>query len=100
MVPWIAVLGGWVAVGDRARSASGALWFRVCNGYAGGAEAVTAVKCPTLIRSGQRDIMTAPRAVQALLKSFRDARLERLPGCGHLMMGERPDETLDRKSVV
>jgi len=94
-VPGSYLLGGSIRLVDQAPRASLALGFRICNGYAGGAEAVTAVQCPTLILSGQRDIMTSPRAVQGLLKAFRDARLEVLPGCGHLMMGERPDETRD-----
>lgn len=94
-VPGSYLLGGSLRLVDQAPRASLALGFRVCNSYAGGADAVKAVQCPVLILSGQRDIMTSPRAVHALLKEFGAARLEVLAGCGHLMMGERPDETLD-----
>ncbi|HEX6958523.1 MAG TPA: alpha/beta hydrolase [Ferrovibrio sp.] len=94
-VPGSYLLGGSIRLVDQAPRSSLALGFRICNAYGNGADAVKAVQCPVLIVSGERDIMTSPRAVRGLLKDFRDARLEILPGCGHLMMGERPDETLD-----
>lgn len=95
-VPGAYLLGGAIRLVDRAPRECLALGFRICNAYQNGAGAVKAVRCPVQIVSGERDIMTSPRAVRGLMKDFQQqARLDLLTGCGHLMMGERPDETLD-----
>lgn len=68
---------------------------KACNDYRGGDAAAQAITCPTLILLGQRDMMTATKAGQALGKLIPGSRTLVLPGCGHAMMVERPDEVLD-----
>ena len=48
-----------------------------------------------LIISGDRDMMTPVRASAALAGAIEDAKTIILGRCGHMMMIERPDETLD-----
>lgn len=69
--------------------------FAACDNYAAGLERAAAVKCPTLLLLGSRDAMTPPRAARDLAVAIRAARVVTLPGCGHNMMAERPDEVLD-----
>lgn len=94
-VPGGSLLAASIRLVDSAPRSSLALGFRVCNGYANGKQAVAGVACPVQIIAGERDQMTPLRAARGWAKEFRDGRIDVLPGCGHLMMGERPDETLD-----
>ncbi|MGH6905828.1 MAG: alpha/beta fold hydrolase [Geminicoccaceae bacterium] len=66
-----------------------------CNAYTGGAEAAAKVRCPTLIVAGAADRMTPARESARLAQAIRGAHLVTLPDCGHMMMVEKPDATLD-----
>lgn len=66
-----------------------------CNAYDGGPAAAAKVRCPTLILAGARDRMTPARQGARLAETIKGARLVTLPGCGHMMMVEQPDATLD-----
>ena len=44
---------------------------------------------------GQRDAMTPPRAAKPLAEAIPGVRVVTLPGCGHMMMAEQPNEVLD-----
>ncbi|MFA7503305.1 MAG: alpha/beta hydrolase [Burkholderiaceae bacterium] len=85
-----------------ARQAPGTLLsdFRACDGYEGGTAAAAAVKCPVLFVVGGRDMMTPPKAAAALAGAIAAAPAgiepERvlIPGCGHALMSEKPDEVL------
>jgi pimeloyl-ACP methyl ester carboxylesterase len=68
--------------------------FSACNGYAHGEEAAAAVACPALFVVGTKDMMTSPKAAQALAGKMKNARIVTVPS-GHAMMGEKPDEVLD-----
>ena len=68
--------------------------FSACNGYAHGEEAAAAVACPALFVVGTKDMMTSPKAAQALASKMKNARIVTVPS-GHAMMGEKPDEVLD-----
>ncbi|WP_454763624.1 alpha/beta fold hydrolase [Cupriavidus campinensis] len=68
--------------------------FSACNAYAHGDEAAAAVACPALFVVGSKDMMTSPRAAQALAGKMRHATVATVPS-GHAMMGEKPDEVLD-----
>lgn len=94
-VPGSYLLGGSIRLTDNAPRESLALGFRLCNAYANGKQAVAAVTCPAQIIAGERDIMTPLRAARGWAAEFSQGRIDVLPGCGHMMMGERPDETLD-----
>ena len=53
------------------------------------------VKCPTLFILGKRDMMTPPRAAQALLDKIPGAKRVLIDFSGHSLMAEAPDATLD-----
>ena len=66
-----------------------------CNAYEAGLESAAKLRCPTLIVAGQADRMTPAKAAAKLAAAIADARLVVLPDCGHMMMVEKPDATLD-----
>jgi pimeloyl-ACP methyl ester carboxylesterase len=78
---------------------AGALYrgLKLCRDYAGesGYAAAAKVRCPVLLLLGERDLMTPLKSGRALAAKFPSAEVVVLPECGHMMMGERPDETLD-----
>lgn len=68
--------------------------FSACNAYAHGDEAAAAIACPALFVVGTKDMMTSPKAAQALAARMPKARIVTVPA-GHALMGEKPDEVLD-----
>jgi pimeloyl-ACP methyl ester carboxylesterase len=66
-----------------------------CNSYGGGLESAAKVKAPALLVLGARDVMTPPKAAQALAGAIPGARTVTLPPSGHTLMVEAPDATLD-----
>lgn len=66
--------------------------FSLCDQYAHGLEAAAAVTCPTHFVLGERDMMTLPKATQALGQALK-ATVHRVPA-GHNMPQEAPDEVL------
>lgn len=66
-----------------------------CNAYADGMAAAAKVKCPALFIVGARDVMTPPRAAQALAGAIADSRTVTIGPSGHSLMAEAPDATLD-----
>lgn len=77
------------------RSAPGVLHrdLAACNAYDGGAAAAR-VACPTLMILGSDDRMTPAKAGRKLAASIPGARIAEIGDCGHMMMLEKPDETL------
>jgi pimeloyl-ACP methyl ester carboxylesterase len=77
-----------------ARLAPGVLYndLKACNDYS--AEFAN-VKCPVLFVLGKRDVMTPPRAADALLEKLPNAKTELVELSGHSLMAEAPDATLD-----
>jgi pimeloyl-ACP methyl ester carboxylesterase len=49
---------------------------------------------PVTLILGERDMMTPPKAGKALAAALPNSRTVVLPGAGHMMMVERPDELL------
>ena len=66
-----------------------------CNDYRDGPEAAAKVRCPTLVIAGAADRMTPARSGTKLAETIRGAQLVTIPACGHMMMVEQPDATLD-----
>jgi pimeloyl-ACP methyl ester carboxylesterase len=66
-----------------------------CNAYQDGLDAAAKVRCPTLVIAGAADRMTPARHGARLAEAIEQARLVTLPACGHMMMVEQPDATLD-----
>lgn len=94
------VPGLWLQGAGRsllARGAGGVLAsdLAACDAYGSAAEAARRVACPVLFVVGEDDRMTPPAAAAALAGEVADSRTVSIPGAGHMMMVERPDETLD-----
>jgi len=68
---------------------------KACVDYAGGLDAAAAVRCPSLVILGARDIMAPPRGAQALIAALAEPTVVTLPDTGHAMMAEQPDAVLD-----
>lgn len=65
-----------------------------CNAYANALQAAATVKVPTTLILGERDMMTPVKAGKALAAAIPHARTVMVPGAGHMIMAERPDELL------
>ncbi len=85
------------AVQVMARSATQVLYndLLACDLFEGGLEAAAKVACPTLVVAGTADRMSPARASAKLAEALADVTLVTLPDCGHMMMLEKPDATLD-----
>jgi len=92
--------GMWMLGGSRAllaRNRPGVLFtdLNACNEWQGGLAAAAAVKCPALILSGDKDQMTPPKRAKFLADTIAQSRQVMLTDCGHMMMAEQPNQTLD-----
>jgi pimeloyl-ACP methyl ester carboxylesterase len=65
-----------------------------CNAYQGALAAAATVSVPATLILGERDMMTPAKAGKALAAAIANARTVMMPGAGHMMMTERPDELL------
>jgi pimeloyl-ACP methyl ester carboxylesterase len=68
---------------------------KACNDYTTGLEAAAKVACPATLILGDSDMMTPPKRARDLMAALPDAHMVVLKGCGHMMMSEQPNETLD-----
>lgn len=70
-----------------------------CDAYREGLHDAALVEAPTHLLLGAEDRMTPPgkgrQLAAAMAKVIGGARVTVLPGCGHMIMAERPDETTD-----
>ena len=66
--------------------------FKLCDAYAGGAEAMAKIQCPTTLITGARDQMTPPKATRELAAALK-AKIVTVP-TGHHLMAEAPDAVL------
>jgi pimeloyl-ACP methyl ester carboxylesterase len=48
------------------------------------------IRVPTLILSGDRDLLVSPQSLQTLVDGIPQSHLVRLPGCGHLAFVTQP----------
>lgn len=69
-----------------------------CNAY-DATEAAPRVAAPARLVTGERDVMTPLRAARALQKLLPAAELEVLPGAGHMLLAERPNELVTAMSA-
>jgi pimeloyl-ACP methyl ester carboxylesterase len=65
-----------------------------CDAYQNALAAAAQVTVPTSFILGERDMMTPLKAGKALAAATPNSRTVVLPGAGHMMMVERPDELL------
>ena len=92
--------GLWMLGAGRAllaRNRPGVLFndLAACNDWQGGLDAATAITCPALIIAGDRDQMTPAKRACLVAEKIADTRSVTLRDCGHMMMAERPNQTLD-----
>lgn len=66
-----------------------------CDAYSSVADDAAVVACPVTFIVGEQDRMTPPAAAAELAGKIAGSRTTVIPGAGHMMMAERPDETLD-----
>ena len=78
------------------RQQSGVLYndLAACNAYLHGMDAAAALACPALIISGNKDMMTHPKAAAKLAGVIREVKSVSLDGAGHALMAEQPDAVL------
>jgi pimeloyl-ACP methyl ester carboxylesterase len=79
------------------RSAPGVLYtdLAACNAFADGAALAAKVSCPCRVIVGVHDLMTPAKAGRKLAEAIPGAEVIEIPGSGHMMMLEKPDQTLD-----
>lgn len=65
-----------------------------CNSYQNALSAAAGITVPTTLILGERDMMTPAKAGKALAAAIPHARTVILPGAGHMMMAEQPDQLL------
>jgi pimeloyl-ACP methyl ester carboxylesterase len=94
-VPGLWMTGGSLAL--FARNAPGVLAadLAACAAWASGRQAAARVRCPTLVVMAAGDIMTPPRNGAELARLIPGARTVTLAECGHMLVAEQPDATLD-----
>ncbi len=51
---------------------------------------LAAIRVPTLVAVGAEDVLTPPGLAEEIAAGIPGARLERIPGCGHLPTMEDP----------
>jgi pimeloyl-ACP methyl ester carboxylesterase len=54
-------------------------------------ERLAAVRVPTLILAGDRDLLVSPQSLNDLTTGLADAHVAELPGCGHLAFATQPE---------
>jgi len=94
-VPGIWMLGG--ARELLARSRPGVLYagLKACDDWQTGAVAAGRVACPTVAVFATQDVMTPLKKGRALAEKIADCRQVVIRDCGHMMMQEAPDASLD-----
>ena len=62
-----------------------------CNEYQHGLLAAREIACPATLILGMEDRMSPPRAALDLINALGNARVDRVPACGHMLMSEQPE---------
>ncbi|MCH8166982.1 MAG: alpha/beta hydrolase, partial [Proteobacteria bacterium] len=94
-VPGIWMLGG--ARQLLARSRPGVLHagLKACDDWRTGAAAAGRIVCPTVVVCGTQDVMTPLNKGRALAARIADCKQVVIRDCGHMMLQEAPDASLD-----
>ncbi|MFZ5792284.1 MAG: alpha/beta fold hydrolase [Pseudomonadota bacterium] len=92
--PGLWTMGAGVRVLERAPAGALAADLAACDAYRGAIEAAAKLRCPALLLLGAEDRMTPVKAAGPLVQALARAKRVVLPGTGHMMMSERPDETI------
>ncbi|MET1029159.1 MAG: alpha/beta fold hydrolase [Dongiaceae bacterium] len=83
---------------ERAKPGVLAADLTACAAYRDGVAAAAALRCPTALLLGLEDRMTPASKGKHLAAQMKDvpdgAGITILPGCGHMIMAERPNDTI------
>lgn len=92
--PGLWMLGGGQRVLER--GASGVLFndLAACNDYKDALAAAAKVTAPTTLILGERDMMTPLKSGKQLAAAIAGSKQVVLPGAGHMLTAERPDDVL------
>ena len=93
--PGLWMLGGVERLLERAEPGVLHADLLACNAYADADSDAACVRCPAFIVLGERDIMTPAKSGLALASRIAGAKTTVVPGAGHMLTVERPDETLE-----
>jgi pimeloyl-ACP methyl ester carboxylesterase len=94
LAPGLWMLGGAQRVLEACRPGVLFADLSACNAYTGALAAAGKINVPATLILGERDLMTPARAGKELAAAVPRSRTFVLPGAGHIMMAERPDELL------
>ncbi len=94
-VPGLWMTGGTLAL--FARNAPDVLFtdLSACAAWTTGPDAAGRVRCPALVVLAANDIMTPPRNGAELARVIADNQAVTVADCGHMLLAEQPDATLD-----
>lgn len=92
--PGLWMLGGGMRVLER--DAPGVLHndLAACNDYKTAIEAAAKITAPTTLILGERDMMTPLKSGKQLATAIAGSKPVVLPGAGHMLTAERPDDVL------
>ena len=93
--PGLWMVGGATRLLERNRPGTLHADLKACADYGSVALAAARVACPTILVLGAADMMTPCAKGEALAGAIEGAITVVLPGCGHMVMIERPDATTD-----
>jgi len=93
--PGLWMMGGVYRLLERAPVGVLANDLAACAAYGGAMRAAAAITCPTLLLLGADDRMTPARKGRELAGAIAGADCRVLPGVGHMVMAEAPDQTID-----
>ncbi|GIK98807.1 MAG: alpha/beta hydrolase [Alphaproteobacteria bacterium] len=93
--PGLWMMGGAHRLLERAPAGVLANDLAACAAYQDAPDAARRVACPTLLLLGADDRMTPARKGRELAAAIDGADCRVLPGIGHMVMAEAPDETID-----
>lgn len=98
--PGLWMAGGGTRLLERNRDGVLAADLAACDAFKDAPARAASIACPTLLVLGDRDRMTPVAGGRSLAGRMRDARVAVIPDCGHIMLAERPDETLDALKTI
>jgi pimeloyl-ACP methyl ester carboxylesterase len=98
--PGIWMAGSGTRLLERNRDGVFAADLAACDAFRDAPALAAAVACPTLCVLGERDRLTPVAGGRALASRLRHGRIAVIPDCGHMMLAEKPDETLDALRTI
>lgn len=98
--PGVWMTGGGMRLLERIQEGVFGIDLEACDLFDGAETLAADVTCPTLFALGERDRLTPPKGARELASHFKDARIVVIPESGHMMLSEKPDETLDALRLV